>query len=220
MVRQEYRPQRARGLDESQGCYAFTRARRVRMRTTTQAGAKFKLTDLGGTSAGPRRQSCAWAGCGAMATAFGCAESPAPGEPATPRERTRLRCATAQTAFASQKRTPGSMRARQRALVAVLGRGLTRRRRLGFIRATARPCAALQPPRGTPPVARHACHLQRRARPGRGANEAQAPAVDGLAAQRRSRAPQGAKRATRTSLTRKACLNRNEVKVSCFARAA
>ena len=35
-----------------------------------------------------------------------------------------------------------------------------------------------------------ACHLQRRARPGRGANEAQAPAVDGLAAQRRWRAPQ------------------------------
>src|SRR5512133_2937956 len=29
------------------------------------------------------RQSCARAGCGAMATAFGCAESPAPGEPAT-----------------------------------------------------------------------------------------------------------------------------------------
>ena len=107
-----------------------------------------------------------------------------------------------------------------RALVAVLGRGLTRRRRLGFIRATARPCAALQPP----PSARHrwraTMSLQRRARPGRGANEAQAPAPDGLAAQRRSRAPAGAERASRTYLTRKACLNRNEVKVSCFARAA
>jgi len=33
-----------------------------------------------------------------------------------------------------------------RALVAVLGRGVTRRRRLGFIRAAARPHTALQPP--------------------------------------------------------------------------
>ena len=125
-----------------------------------------------------------------------------------------------QTGFASQKRTPWLDPRASRALVAVLDRGLTRRRRLGFIRAAARPCAALQPPRwrihrGTPPS-----HLQRRARPGRGANEAQAPAVDGLAAQRRLRAPTGAERAARTFHARKTCLSRNAVKASCFARAA
>ena len=107
-----------------------------------------------------------------------------------------------------------------RALVAALGRGLTRHRRLGFIRATARPCAALQPARWRSTGWRARMSLQRRARPGRGANKAQAPAVDGLAAQRRLRAPTGAERAARTCLTRKTCLSRNAVKASCFARAA
>ena len=84
-------------------------------------------------------------------------------------------------------------------LISLYGRELTRRRRLGFIRAAARPCAALQPTGVALYRWRARMSLQRRARPGRGANEAQAPAVDGLAAQRRSRAPAGAKRAARTS---------------------
>ena len=168
-------------------------------------------------------QSCTWAGCGAMATAFGDAAarlSPNPLRRASPRP----------ARINSPALRSGSNRIREhetyarldthasRALVAALGRGLTRHRRLGFIRAAARPCAALQAPPwrstgGGPPL-----HLQRRARPGRGANEAQAPAVDGLAAQRRLRAPTGAKRAVRTFHARKTCLSRNAVKASCFAQ--
>ena len=86
-----------------------------------------------------------------MATAFGDAalaafpEFPAPGEPATPRERTP--CASLRSNSFREHETYARLNPRaSRALVAVLGRGLTRRRRLGFIRAAARPCAALQPP--------------------------------------------------------------------------
>jgi len=57
----EYRPQQMEGLDESQGCYACAGALRVRMRTNGQVREKNfqRMTS---------RQSCAWAGCGAMAT--------------------------------------------------------------------------------------------------------------------------------------------------------
>ena len=101
-----------------------------------------------------------------------------------PRETTRLRSAPAQTRFAGQKRTPASMRV-LRPLSSRAGSrdhppqapGLNSRR---------------SPPKRSfadALVAHHrwcaATSLQRRARPGRGANQAQAPAVDGLAAQRR-----------------------------------
>ncbi len=144
-------------------------------------------------------------------------EFPAPGDPATLRKTTRLHSVPAQTGFASQKRTPGSIRALRTLWQAVLGRGVTRRRRLGLTRAAARPRAALQQGQWRSSAGVPAPHLQRRARPGRGVNQAQALAVDGLAAQRRSSAPKGAYRAARTFLARKTCLSRSAAQASCFA---
>ena len=171
------------------------------------------------------RQSCTWAGCGAMATAFGDAaarlstESPAPGEPTT--RANQLTCA--------------SLRFKQDSRA----RNVRPARSAHFARSRSRAGPRPHPPqapglhsRRSPPMRSFAgttvalywwrarMSLQRRARPGRGANKAQAPAVDGLAAQRRLRAPTGAKRAVRTFHARKTCLSRNAVKASCFARAA
>ena len=79
---------------------------------------------------------------------------PCAGRARDPRERTH--CAALRSNSFREHETYARLDPRApRALVAVLGRELTRRRRLGFIRATARPCAALLPPRGAPPVACH-----------------------------------------------------------------
>ena len=166
------------------------------------------------------RQSCAWAGFGAMATAsVAAASQPLPDSlrRATPRP---ARNNSPPLCCGSNKFRESDTYARldsraAHALVAVLGRGVTRRKRLCFIRATARPRTAShhhrgrstsgsrrimarhntahhrrprRPHRNTAPHRRHStASPQRRAWPGRGANKAQAPAVDGLAAQRRLR---------------------------------
>src|SRR5688572_15067049 len=67
------------------------------------------------------------------------------GDPATLRQKLAPRC-SAQTLAASQSTYARLDTRASRALVAVLGRGASHRKRLGFIRAAARPCAAL--PRG------------------------------------------------------------------------
>ncbi len=123
-----------------------------------------------------------------MATAFGSAAArlpakfPAPAGLAALRKTTRLRCAPAQTGFASQKRTRRSICALGRARAA-LGRKTVHRGRLGFIRAATRPCAALQvrcrrASGGAPLPLLQSC-----ARAGCGASQAQAPAAGDTATQ-------------------------------------
>ena len=97
---------------------------------------------------GPGRQRRARPGRGAMATAFGSAaarlstEFPAlNGLAARAKQLTALR--SVQTGFASQKRTRRPLCACRRTRTA-LGRKTVHRGRLGFIRAAARPRAALQ----------------------------------------------------------------------------
>jgi hypothetical protein len=126
------------------------------------------------------------------------AESLAPGEPATQRGITR--CATLRSNRCRESETYA--RLDPRAAHALASRAGSR---------THPPQAPGLDSRHSPPTRSFELHcwpatdgapawsLQRRAWPGRGASQAQAPAVDGLAAQRRYESAAGAYRATRTS---------------------